>query len=90
MDLACFVHVSHLRIPSGAVITRKAVPALRSAWGALAPLFLVAAQGRYDRDRSTKNLLVPCPPPGLAAYSIYCRAQAYSGVLTEVQIPPQA
>lgn len=87
MDLAGSVHV-YLRIPSGAVITRQLL-SLSFSLGALAPLFLVAAQGPDDRDRFMKNLLVR-HRRALLVYSIYCRAQAYSGVLTEVQIPPQA
>jgi hypothetical protein len=56
---------------------------------ALAPLFLVAAQRSDDRDRFMKNLLVR-HRRALLVYSIYGRAQAHSGVLTEVQqIVPQ-
>ena len=83
-DLSGSVHVL-LRIPGGAVITRQLL-SLSFSLGALAPLFLVAAQRPDDRDRFMKNLLV-CHRRAMLVYSIYCRAQCYSGVLTKVHIP---
>jgi hypothetical protein len=85
-DLAGSVHIC-LRIPGGAVITWQLL-SLSFSLGALAPLFLVAAQRSDDRDRFMKNLLVR-HRRAMLVYSIYCRAQAYSGVLTDVQIPAQ-
>ena len=85
-DLARSVHVC-LRIPGGAVITRQLL-SLSFSLGALAPLFLVAAQRSDDRDGFMKNLLVR-HRRAMLVYSIYCRAQAYSGVLTEIQVPPR-
>jgi len=85
-DLAGSVQV-YLRILSGAVITKQLL-SLSFTLGALAPLFLVAAQRPDDRASFMKNLLVR-HRRALLVYSIYCRAQAYSGVLTEVQVFPQ-
>ena len=84
-DLAGSVQV-WLRIPDGAVITRQLL-SLSFSLGALAPLFLVAAQRSDDRDRFMKDLLIR-HRRALLVYSIYGRAQAHSGVLTEVQIVP--
>jgi len=84
-DLAGSVH-AWLRIPGGAVITRQLLW-LSFSLGALAPLFLVAAQRPDDRDRFMKSLLVR-HRRALLMYSIYSRAQAYSGVLTKVRLPP--
>lgn len=75
-----------LSIPGGAVITRQLL-SLSFSLGALAPLFLVAGQRPDDRDRFMKSLLTR-HRRAVLMYSIYCRAQAYSGVLTEVQILP--
>jgi hypothetical protein len=85
-DLAGSVQV-WWRIPDGAVVTRQLL-SLSLSLGALAPLFLVAAQRPGDRDRFMKNLLIR-HRRALLVYSIYGRAQAYSGVLTEVQAIPQ-
>ena len=77
----------YLRIPGGGIITKQLL-ALSFSLGALAPMFLVASQRSDDRDRFMKTLLTR-HRRAVLVYSIYCRAQVYSGDLTNVRIPPR-